>query len=180
MGQARLFHARTVFSHSALAQVSRKTNVPLFLICGSSSHRHLGPNLVEIATLVASFIRLSILIAVAVPVLRTREPERERIQGPSLASCKDYAEATASIAAKIFKGEDVKKFYELGGQAFKRVEAYAKTLEGFGLPGPLAFIFAQSDEAASQARLYTDSADLADALGHAPEDWKAVVERQLK
>ncbi|KAI8804570.1 NmrA family protein, partial [Cladochytrium replicatum] len=117
------------------------------------------------------------------------------------ASRKDYAEATANIAAKALKGDDVKKFYELGGHALtldelaaavaeksgkpvKYVdlsqEAYAKTLEGFGLPGPLAFIFAQSDEAASQGGLYTDSSDLADALGHAPEDWKAVVERQLK
>ncbi|KAI8799494.1 NmrA family protein [Cladochytrium replicatum] len=119
----------------------------------------------------------------------------------SPASRIDYAEATANVVAKAYAGESVKKYYELGGapitldelaaeisakagKSVKYVDLsqadYAKTLEGFGLPAGIAFIFSQSSESASQGGLFTDSKDLEEVLGHAPENWRDVVKRFVK
>ncbi|KAI8811954.1 NADPH:quinone oxidoreductase 2 [Cladochytrium replicatum] len=112
----------------------------------------------------------------------------------------DFAEAAANIAFKVHGGVAVKKFWELGGEAITLdelateisakagvavqyadlpQEEYAKLLESFGIPGAEAFLYSQADEAASAGALYADTADLVEALGHPPVNWREAVGKIL-
>ncbi|KAI8799492.1 male sterility domain-containing protein [Cladochytrium replicatum] len=109
--------------------------------------------------------------------------------------------AKLSPASRAYAGESVKKYYELGGEAITLDELaaeisakagkpvkyvdlaqadYAKILERFGFTAGRAFVFSQASEAASEGGLFTDSKDLEEALGRAPENWRDVVNRFVK
>ncbi|KAI9345866.1 hypothetical protein DFJ73DRAFT_796939 [Zopfochytrium polystomum] len=112
----------------------------------------------------------------------------------------DFAEA--AVAAAILANEDkpVKTAYELGGEtitiedlaaevsvhAGKTVvsaavpkDVYAKQLEGFGLPAPVAALFAQCDDAASRGALYVEKTDMVELIGHEPYSWKLHVKEAV-
>lgn len=115
------------------------------------------------------------------------------------ASRRDYAEAAAAVLA----GEGhAGKVYELGGdQGFTLAELaaeigrqggqavayhdlseaeYEKTLEGFGLPTPIAQMLASSDAGIARGELATGSRDLRDLIGRPTTPLADAVAAQLK
>jgi NAD(P)H dehydrogenase (quinone) len=115
----------------------------------------------------------------------------------SVATRADLAEA----AAAVLTGDGHQgRVYELGGQSFTlpvlaaeisrqsgrdvrytdlAEDAYAKALEGAGLPAPVAGILADSDRAASQGALYVEGNDLEKLLGRPVTPWPEVVRAAL-
>ncbi|KAI9358230.1 hypothetical protein DFJ73DRAFT_656839 [Zopfochytrium polystomum] len=112
----------------------------------------------------------------------------------------DFAEAAVAAAILANEGKPVKTAYELGGEtitiddlaaevsvhAGKTVvsaavpkDVYAKQLEGFGLPAPVAGLFAQCDDAASRGGLYVEKTDLVELIGHEPYSWKLHVKEAV-
>jgi NAD(P)H dehydrogenase (quinone) len=115
----------------------------------------------------------------------------------SVATRADLAEAAAAaLTAEGHQGQ----VYELGGQSLTlpvlaaeiarqsgrdvrytdlAEDAYAKALEGAGLPAPVAAILADSDRAASQGALYVEGNDLEQLLGRPVTPWTEVVRAAL-
>jgi NAD(P)H dehydrogenase (quinone) len=115
----------------------------------------------------------------------------------SVATRADLAEA----AAAVLTGDGHQgRVYELGGQSVTlpvlaaeiarlsgrdvkytdlAEDAYAKALEGAGLPAPVAAILADSDRAASQGALYVEGNDLEQLLGRPVTPWPEVVRAAL-
>jgi NAD(P)H dehydrogenase (quinone) len=115
----------------------------------------------------------------------------------SVATRSDLAEA----AAAVLTGDGHQnQAYELGGQSLTlpvlaaeiarlsgrdvtytdlAEDAYAKALEGAGLPAPVAAVLADSDRAASQGALYVEGNDLEKLLGRPVTPWADVVRAAL-
>ena len=115
----------------------------------------------------------------------------------SVATRADLAEAAAAaLTAEGHQGQ----VYELGGQSLTlpvlaaeiarqsgrdvrytdlAEDAYAKALEGAGLPAPVAAVLADSDRAASQGALYVEGNDLEQLLGRPVTPWTEVVRAAL-